>query len=267
MLILLEAIILGIIEGVTEFLPISSTGHLILAGDVLHFKDVENIFTVVVQLGSIAGVIWFYRQDLLSKTKGLFARQTEALRFWKLMIIATIPAGIAGVLIESSMDRFTVPGVVATSLILGGIVLWLVDRRPTNHAEKQIDIGAISFKQALLVGLGQCVAIIPGVSRSGATIVSGLATGLNRPTAAKFSFYLSIPVIIAAGAYKLLKHPEAVSQISGGPAALIVGVITAFITALVVISWLMRYISKNNFRPFAIYRIVLGVAILVWLAF
>lgn len=267
MLIILEAIILGIIEGITEFLPISSTGHLILAGEVLKFHDVENIFTVVVQLGSIAGVIWYYRRDLLSKVRGLFAREEQALRFWKLMLIATIPAGIIGLLIESSMDRFTTPVVVATSLIIGGIVLWAVDRKPTNKEEKQADIGSIGFKQALLVGFAQCVAIIPGVSRSGATIVGGLATGLNRPTAAAFSFYLSMPVIIMASGYKLVKHGDAVSQISGGPAALIAGVVAAFVTALFVIKWLMHYISKHNFRPFAYYRIALGVVILLWLAF
>lgn len=266
MFVILEAIILGIIEGLTEFLPISSTGHLILFGDLLHFKDVDDIFTVVIQLGAIAAIIWFYRVDLWQKTCGLFARDPQSLAFWRLMLVATIPAGIAGLLIESSMDKFTVPVVIAVSLIIGGIILWLVDRRPTNKTEKPADISTISVKQALLVGLGQCVAIIPGVSRSGATIVSGLATGLNRPTAAAFSFYLSIPVIVMASAYKLVKHGDAVSQISGGPAALIAGIVAAFVTALLAVKWLMHYISRHNFRPFAYYRIIVGVGILFWLA-
>lgn len=265
MSVFLIAIFLGLVEGITEFLPISSTGHLILAERATGFKDVKEIFTVVIQLGAIAAVIWFYRVDLLSKVKGLFAGSRSAINFWKLLVIATIPAGIFGLLLERNMSSLATPTVIAWALIIGGIILYLVDRKPVEASDKTLkpEIEKISTKQALLVGLGQSVAIIPGVSRSGATIVTGLSLGIDRATATAFSFYLSIPVLVLASAYKLLKHPEAIGQISGGPTTLVLGLVAAFITALASISWLLRYVSRHNFKPFAYYRIALGILILV----
>lgn len=261
---ILQAIILGIVEGLTEFLPVSSTGHLILAERALGFQDYQDVFTVVIQVGAIAAVIWFYRHDLIAKTIGLFRWQPAALRFWKLLAVATIPAGVFGLLLDSSMERITTPFVVALSLIVGGVILWLVDRGKV-HGQQEPKVDAITFKQALLVGLGQCVAIIPGVSRSGATIVSGLGVGLDRATATAFSFYLSIPVLVLASGYKLVKHGDAFGQISGGYVSLAVGLVAAFVTALLAVSWLLRYISRHNFRPFAYYRIALGIVILLLL--
>jgi undecaprenyl-diphosphatase len=263
---ILLAIILGVIEGITEFLPISSTGHLIVAEKIFNFKDVHDLFTVVVQLGAILAVVGFYWRDLLAKILGLFRWQADAVHFWKLLIIATIPAGVIGLILNKSMDNITTPLVVAISLILGGIVLWLVDRKPVTRSEEPIDISRISFKRALLIGLGQSVAIVPGVSRSGATIVTGLATGLNRPTATAFSFYLSIPVMILASGLKLFKDGDKLDQLAGGSPALIAGIITAFLTALLSINWLLRYIAHHNFKPFAYYRIAVGVIILLLLA-
>lgn len=263
---ILVAIVLGIVEGVTEFLPISSTGHLIVAERLLGFHDVQDLFTVVVQLGAILAVIAFYWRDLLSRVVGLLRWQSEALRFWRLLIVATIPAGIFGLLLNDSMDRITKPAVVATTLILGGIILWFVDRRPVKKTEQVADIGRIPYKKALIVGLGQSIAIIPGVSRSGATIVTGLGAGLNRPTATAFSFYLSIPVMVLASGLKLIKGGDQLGQLAGGTPALIAGVIAAFVTALLSVSWLLRYISHHNFRPFAYYRVVAGIAILLLLA-
>jgi undecaprenyl-diphosphatase len=264
------AIVLGIVEGFTEFLPISSTGHLIIAQDALNFKDNHDLFTVVVQLGAIAAVIWYYRHDLWEKITGLFKRESDALNFWKLLIIATVPAGIFGLLLDKSMQHITTPLVVAISLIIGGIILWIVDRKPVllHKARKEsVDFGEITTKRALIVGLAQCVAIIPGVSRSGATIVGGLGTGMNRPTATAFSFYLSIPVLILASAYKLYKYGGELHTLPGGAEALIIGLIFAFITALLAISWLLRYVSRHNFRPFAYYRIGVGILILVLLGY
>jgi undecaprenyl-diphosphatase len=266
MITLLQAAILGIIEGITEFLPISSTGHLILAENLMGFKDNHDLFTVVIQLGAIAAVIWFYRRDLAQKNAGLARRDPEAIRFWKILAIGTIPAGIVGLLLDKSMQTITTPGVVAAALIGGGIILWLVDRRPVpaeSAPDEKVDFREISTKRAWIVGIGQSLAILPGVSRSGATIVSGLATGMNRPTA--FSFYLSIPVLVLASAYKLAKYGGEVHSIPGGTGALVVGLIFAFVTALLTISWLLRYISHHSFRPFAYYRIGLGVLILVLL--
>lgn len=264
MIVILQVIILGIIEGLSEFLPISSTGHLILAQEVIGFQDYKELFTVVIQVGAIAAVIWYYRQDLISKTVGLFRKQPSALNFWKILVIGTAPALLIGFLLESYMDRIAVPGVIAVSLIVGGVVLWLVDhRRVAVSSQIQPKIEKISFKQAIIVGFSQCVALIPGVSRSGATIVGGLTTGLDRPTATAFSFYLSIPVLILASGYKLLKYDGGVSQIDGGWSSIIIGMIVSFIVALLAISWLLKYVSRHNFTLFAYYRIALGIAILI----
>ncbi len=262
---ILVALILGIVEGVTEFLPISSTGHLILTERLLGFKDVGDIFTVVIQLGAIVAIIWFYRSDLWNKTIGLFRGRAEAIAFWKLIIAGTIPAGIIGLGLEKSLESLTTPLVVAIALIIGGFILWAVDSKPVQRTGKvdQPDFTEISLKKALLVGLGQSVAIIPGVSRSGATIVTGLATGLSRTTATAFSFYLSIPVLVLASGLKLVKHGDQLSQIPGGALALVAGLIAAFATALLSVAWLLRYISRHNFRPFAYYRIALGSIILL----
>ncbi len=260
--IFLTAIILGIVEGITEFLPISSTGHLIVAEHLLGFTDVKDLFTVVIQVGAIAAVVWFYRQDLLEKTVGLFRKQAAALRFWKFLVIATIPAGLFGLALDKSMEKITTPAVVASALIIGGIILWLVDRKPVPRSHEQaVDFSQLTTKRALLVGLGQCLAIVPGVSRSGATIVSGLATGLSRPTATAFSFYLSIPVLVLASGFKIAKYHGSLSTLSGGVGALAVGMVCAFLTALLAVSWLLHYIAKHNFKPFAYYRIIAGLVI------
>lgn len=265
MFVLIEAIVLGIVEGLTEFLPISSTGHLIIAQHILNFEDAEEIFTVVIQVGAIAAVIWYFRQDLFRRVAALFRREKQAIRFWTLLAIGTIPAGMLGLLIDSQMEHITTPSVVAIALILGGIVLWLVDRKPVERKKDEPEIDKINFKQAWYVGIGQCLALIPGVSRSGATIMSGLFAGMDRATATAFSFYLSIPVLILASAYKLVKHNDAIGTISGGVPAILLGIVAAFFTALLAVAWLLKYISRHNFRPFAYYRIIVGVVLLVWL--
>ncbi len=266
MLALLQAVLLGIVEGITEFLPISSTGHLIVTQKLIGFQDHHDLYTVVIQVGAIAAVIWFYRQDLWQKTLGLFRRSAEAINFWKVLVVGTIPAGVLGLLFDKALETFTTPLVVAISLILGAVVLWLVDNKPVEATAAAKPLEHISLRKALLVGLGQCVAMIPGVSRSGATIVSGLAVGLNRPTATALSFYLSIPVLVLASAYKLAKYHSEIPNITGGLPALLVGLVVSFITALAAVSWLLRYVSRHNFRSFAIYRLVAGILILVLIA-
>lgn len=265
MIELLHALILGIVEGFTEFLPISSTGHLIVAQDFLGFKDVNDLFTVVIQLGAIAAVMWYYRQDLWSRTIGLFKRETAAIRFWTVIAVGCIPAALFGLFLDKHMNSITVPVVVATTLIIGGIIMWLVDRKPVHKHTDPVELGDITTKQAALIGLGQAVAIIPGVSRSGATIVSGLMTGLNRPTATAFSFYLAVPIMIAATGYKMLKYRADIAHLPGGLPALGVGVLASFIVALLAISWLLKYIAHNNFKMFAYYRIAAGLVILAML--
>lgn len=266
MIHILQSLFLGIVEGLTEFLPISSTGHLIVAEKVLGYKDINDLFTVVVQVAAIAAVVWFYRHDLIEKTIGFFKRDKTALNFWKILVIGTIPAGLFGLALDKSMNKLTTPTIVATSLIIGGIILWLVDRKPVDKNHVEADLATITTKQAALIGLGQAVAIIPGVSRSGATIVSGLALKLNRTTATAFAFYLSIPVMVLASGYKLTKYHNDVAQLPGGTPALAVGLIAAFVTALLAVSWLLRYIAHHNFKPFAYYRIAAGVVILALVA-
>lgn len=259
---LFQAFILGVIEGFTEFLPISSSGHLIVAEKVIGFHDNHDLFTVVIQMGAIAAVIWFYRHDLIDKSVGLFRGSKAALAFWKVLVISTIPAGIFGLLLDKHMQSITTPFVVAVALILGGIILWLVDRKPVRKHDDPVELEHITTKQAVLIGLGQSLAIVPGVSRSGATIVSGLLTKLNRPTATAFSFYLSIPVMVLASGYKIAKYHADISTLPGGWSALAVGLLGAFVMALLAVSWLLRYIAHHNFKSFAIYRIVIGCILL-----
>lgn len=258
----LQALILGIIEGITEFLPISSTGHLLLSQELMNFKDSHELFTVVIQVGAIAAVIWYYRKDLIAKTAGLLSKEKGAINFWKIMALGTLPAGVIGLAFDKVSSAISVPVVIALALIIGGVILWLVDNKPVHGKDDPIELEQITARQALLIGLGQCVAMIPGVSRSGATIVSGLAVKLNRTTATAFSFYLSIPVLVLASAYKLAKYSSDVPNISGGWTSIAVGLVAAFFTALLAVSWLLRYIAHHNFKPFAIYRIVLGIIIL-----
>lgn len=260
---LLQAIFLGIIEGLTEFLPISSTGHLVVAERVIGYKDAAELFTVVVQLGAIAAVIWYYRKDLIEKVKGLFADDKKVQRFWVNWIAATIPAGIAGLLFADQLSKFATIKTVAVSLIMGGIVIWLVETYHKPRPAKELpQFESLTTKQALQVGFYQIISLIPGVSRSGATIMGGLLSGLDRVTATAFSFYLSMPLLVLASGYKLVKDGDKISQITGGSPALVVSTITAFVAALVVVKWLLHFVARNDFKPFAYYRVVVGVFIL-----
>lgn len=260
---ILQAIILGIIEGLTEFLPISSTGHLIIAERVMGYKDAAELFTVVIQIGSIAAVLWHYRKDLIDKVAGLVGGDKPTRRFWQIWVLATIPAGIAGLLFEKKLSNFATPKIVAISLIIGGLIIWAIEtyHRP-KPAKKEAQFTTLSTKQALQVGCYQILSLIPGVSRSGATIMGGLVSGLDRVTATAFSFYLSMPILVLAAGYKLAKDGHKISQVTGGPAALIVGTLAAFVSGVAVVNWLLKYVASHDFKPFAYYRITLGLVIL-----
>ncbi|HYF96861.1 MAG TPA: undecaprenyl-diphosphate phosphatase [Patescibacteria group bacterium] len=263
-----KAIILGVVEGFTEFLPISSTGHLIVAEEVLSYKDTAEIFTVVVQTGAILAVIWFYRHDLASKISGLIKRDAVTTRFWLNWIIATIPAGLAGFLLQDQISKYALASTVGVALIAGGILIWLIEtyHKPAKNIGEKARMDKLSPMQAIKIGAFQILALIPGVSRSGATIMGGLLSGLDRVTATAFSFYLSIPILILAGAYQLIRGHDELNTVEGGVAALVAGTVAAFLTALLVIRWLLRYIYKHDFKIFAYYRIVLGLIILAALA-
>lgn len=265
MMDILRAILLGIIEGFTEFLPISSTGHIIISQDLIGYKDTAQIFTVVIQLGALGAVLWFYRKDLSQKTVGLLRRDKKTLSFWKNWILATIPAGLIGVLaMESGLGIADSLSVIAAALIIGGIAMWIIETHAiVEPVKKSAQLDKLSTKQAFQIGCYQVLALIPGVSRSGSTIMGGLLSGLDRLTATAFSFYLSIPILLLAGFYKLFKGYDDLSTISGGGMALLAGTLASFVTAFFVIGWLLKYVSKHDFKVFAYYRIVLGIIILL----
>jgi undecaprenyl-diphosphatase len=262
---ILQAIILGVIEGLTEFLPISSTGHLIVAEDLMNYKDTAEIFAVVIQMGAIAAVLWFYRLDLIRKINGLLKREEKIVKFWLNWVIATIPAGLAGFILQDQISKYAVTMTVSIALILGGIAIWLIEtyHTPTKNPSGEAKLESMTVSQATKVGLYQILALIPGVSRSGATIMGGLLSGMDRITATVFSFYLSIPILVLACSYKLVKGRHDLDTVAGGGPALAVGTIAAFITALLAISWLLKYVSHHDFKPFAYYRIILGTIILL----
>lgn len=261
---ILQAILLGVIEGFTEFLPISSTGHLLITQDLIGYKDTAEIFTVVVQMGALGAVLWYYRSDLMQKVSGLLKGEKKVVNFWKVWILATIPAATAGILIESQLSYIGTPAVIAVALITGGIIIWLIETyHHTKPSKTEPQFNSLSTKQAVQIGFYQVLALVPGVSRSGATIMGGVLSGLDRVTATAFSFYLSIPILLLAGLYKLVKGHDDLATISGGGLALIAGTVAAFVTAFIVIGWLLKYVSKHDFKIFAYYRIVLGLLILV----
>lgn len=267
----IQAIVLGIVEGLTEFLPISSTGHLIVAEQAVGYKDTAELFTVVVQLGAIAAVAVYYWHDLWKKVFGLFRNKRLAKLFWLNLVIATMPAGFLGLLLDSVQTKFAKPLVVAIMLIAGGVVLWLVEEyhRPPKSApplNNQPNLDKVTKKQAWQIGLIQTISIVPGVSRSGASIVGGLLSGLDRRTATAFSFYLALPIMILASGLKLAKHHSQISDLPGGGGALLLAVAAAFITALLAMRWLLKYVSGHSFKPFAYYRIGFGLLILFLLA-
>lgn len=267
-----QAVLLGVVEGLTEFLPISSTGHLIVAEHLLGYRDTGEVFTIVVQLGAILAVVWFYWKLLWTKVTQLFQGRTDARRFWINLVVASLPAAVVGLLFEKMIKAALFsPLTVAVSLIVGGIVLWWVESRPhaASHLESETgtvpepDLDALTIKQAALIGAAQAIAVIPGVSRSGASIVGGLLTGLDRVTATAFSFFLGLPILGAAGIYSLYKARHALGTVPGGSAALSLGTVVAFVTALLSVSWLLRYVSAHNFKGFAAYRVVFGLLLLI----
>lgn len=262
---ILKAIILGIVEGFTEFLPISSTGHLIVAQDVIKYKDTAEIFTVVCQTGAILAVIWFYRTDLAARISGLINRDKQTIAFWQCWVLATIPAATVGFIFQDKISKYAVATTVAIALIIGGILIWLIENyhKAAKASGEKAKLEKLTLSQSLKIGLYQILALVPGVSRSGATIMGGLLSGLDRVTATAFSFYLSIPILLVAGAYQLATGYDQLNTVAGGGWALLAGTISAFITALLAISWLLKYVSKHDFKPFAYYRVILGIIILL----
>jgi undecaprenyl-diphosphatase len=256
---LLHALILGLVEGLTEFLPVSSTGHLILAGDLLHFNDEKGkLFEIVIQFAAILAVMWEYRVRLAHVLAGLPGDPT-ARRFVINLAIAFLPAAVLGLLFHHAIKSalFT-PLVVATTFILGGFVILWAERR--QHQIRVHTVDTMTALDALKVGVAQSFALIPGTSRSGATIIGGLLFGLSRQAATEFSFFLAIPTITAATVYDLYKERALLSADDLGMWA--VGFVAAFVSAFFCVRWLLRYISTHDFVPFAWYRIAFGIVVI-----
>ena len=266
--ILLIAIILGIVEGVTEFLPVSSTGHLILATELLGF-DAEKwaAFNVIIQLGAILAIVVLYWRTFWAVLEGILRNNPMSWRFVRNVLIGFLPSAIIGVILISKIELLLGNAeVVAWALIAGGIAILLIEKfvKPGEI----VGVAEMPLKTVLGIGLIQCLSMIPGVSRSGATILGGLSLGVERRTAAEFSFFLAIPTMSGATTLELIKHHDTLlSGASGvGFTTVAVGFVVSFIVAIVVVKGFVHYISRHGFWPFAWYRIVAGAAALAWLA-
>lgn len=265
--LLIQAVIMGIVEGITEFLPISSTGYLILSADVMQFwdKDKVDLFVVVVQLGAILAVIYDYWGRLWQALMGLITGKAEGLsnprQLGLSLIVATIPVMIVGFTFADQIKAYLFnPITVAIMLIIGGLLIFYVEKRPKTIVAHEAE--EISLKTALLIGLFQCLALIPGTSRSGSTIIGALWLGVSRKASAEFSFFLGIPVIIGAALLDLLKHGDVLTS-SEDWLVLGVGTVVSFIVALLCIRWLVEWVSRRDFTIFAWLRIVTGVLVLI----
>jgi undecaprenyl-diphosphatase len=260
-ILLLKSLILGVVEGITEFIPVSSTGHLILAGDLIGFDDEKaKAFEVFIQLGAILSVLWLYRQKIFGVIKDISSSK-ENRSFTGNILIAFLPAAFIGLLVHRYIKTYLFnPVTVAGALIAGGIAIILIEKMDHQAHVKEVD--HVTLQQAIGTGIAQCLALFPGVSRSGATIMGGLIIGFDRRVAVEFSFFLAIPTMFAATGYDLLKSLNVLST-SDIPLFL-VGFTTAFFSALIVIKAFLGYVSKHNFSGFAYYRIVFGLLVLAF---
>ncbi|HLS43661.1 MAG TPA: undecaprenyl-diphosphate phosphatase [Paenalcaligenes sp.] len=280
-LYLLKAAFLGIIEGFTEFIPVSSTAHLLLLVEWINFpSDSNKVFEVVIQFGSILAVIWLFRARIWQLVKGTFTGDRVEMMFTRNLLIAFLPAAVIGSLtIQYIKMLFHNPLVFVFTLVIGGFIMLWVERKPayakdvdgkidssvtaTSERATAYSLETITWKQALIVGFAQCVAMVPGTSRSGATIVGGMLAGIHRKTATEFSFFLAMPTMLAATVYDLYRNGGALSADQSW--AIVVGFVAAFFSALFLVKAVLRFVSRHTYRPFAWYRIALGLVVLVWL--
>ncbi len=259
----LVAFFLGIIEGLTEFLPVSSTGHLIIAGRWLTFSDpaFENMFNIVIQFGAILAVVFYFWHDIFPFTRDA-QKNKRIWKLWGLIVIAFLPAAVIGVCIDDWMEAHLFnPVSVAIALITGAVLIFIAEAKSSRQG-LVAEPAQISVRLALAVGLFQCLAMWPGMSRSASTIIGAVFCGFARPLAAEFSFLLGIPTIMGASFFKLLKAGFDFSAYQWVILAL--GTVVSFITALVVVKFFMSYLKKYSLRPFAVYRILLGIAVLIF---
>jgi undecaprenyl-diphosphatase len=261
---LANALLLGVVEGLTEFLPVSSTGHLILVSDLLGLNDEKGkVFDIVIQLGAILAVCWEYRARFARAFSGLASERVQQ-RFAANLAVAFLPAAAVGLAFQSQIKAYLFnPTSVAVALIAGAIVIFLVERWYERHGAPTVtSVDAMTWKDALKVGLAQCFSLIPGTSRSGATIMGGMLFGLSRQTATEFSFFLAVPIMFAATGYQVVKYRDIFTAADLAPFAL--GFAVSFVAALVAVKALIRYVAHHDFRAFAWYRIALGIVVLLY---
>lgn len=258
-IVALKALVMGIVEGLTEFLPISSTGHLILVGSLLGMHDEKaKVFDVVIQTGAMLAIVWEYRSRFLRVLTNAFS-DPVAQRFIVNVLVAFLPAAVLGLLLGSAIKAYLFyPIPVAIALIVGGFIILWVERRPQHVRVETVD--DMTWRDALKIGFAQTLALIPGTSRSGATIIGGMLFGLSRRAATEFSFFLAVPTLIGAGVYDLVKNRHLLDLSDLGPFA--IGSVASFISAFVCVRWLLRYITTHDFTIFAWYRIVFGFMVL-----
>lgn len=261
LLIIIKALILGLIEGLTEFLPISSTGHLIVFGSLINFHGKENVFEIAIQLGAVLAVLVEYRQKFIHVVSHI-GKDVAVNRFVLNLAIAFIPAAVVGLLFGKHIEKLLFnPVSVATALVVGGLAILWIEKRALKHSLRVYQVEDMTPKDALAVGLVQILALIPGTSRSGSTIMGGMWWGLERKTATEFSFFLAVPIMVAATGYKLFKHYDAFTSDDLGLIA--IGFVAAFAAAMLAIRALLKFVASKNYVPFAYYRIVFGGVILL----
>jgi len=266
-LLFLKAALMGIVEGLTEFLPISSTGHLILANSLISFSastgaDKAKVFEIAIQSGAIFAVILVYIQRIKDTLLGL-GSDPKAQRFALNVIVGFIPAVIMGLAVGKVVkEHLFTPTIVAVTFILGGVIILIAERLAAQRQQERVEtMDDMTLLDAIKVGIIQCLALVPGTSRSGATIIGGMLMGLSRKAATDFSFFLGIPTLVGAGVYSLYKERALLS--ADDVPLFSVGLVFAFVSAWICVRWLIRYVSSHNFVPFAWYRIAFGILILV----
>ena len=264
--LLLTAILLGIVEGLTEFLPVSSTGHLILAAELLGYDAATwATFNVIIQLGAILAVIVLYWRTFWAVALGVFGREPTSFRFIGNLLLAFLPSAVLGLILIDRIEALLENAqVVCVALILGGIAILVIEAL-VKAPDEEPGVAAVPWKKALGVGVIQCLSMIPGVSRSGATIMGALSLGIERRTAAEFSFFLAVPTMVGATTLSVFKHSDELASGRVDWGLIGVGFVVSFIVAIAVIRWFVGIVSKHGFAPFAWYRIVAGSLALVWL--
>ncbi|MFR1710391.1 MAG: undecaprenyl-diphosphate phosphatase [Clostridium sp.] len=260
--LLFKAIIVAVVEGITEFIPVSSTGHMIIVGDIIDFKgEFANLFSIVIQLGAILAIVVLYKQKIFSSVLGVFKLKKESIKFWINIIVACIPAAVIGMLFEERIDKYLFNTFTVSLALVFGAILMLLSEGHFKDKEKTEDVDNITFPQAFGVGIFQCLALWPGMSRSASTIIGGWFSGLSTVVATEFSFFLALPVMIGASGLKLFKYGDILNK--GEIIVLTIGFMVAFLSALVCVEKFIDYLKRKPIKGFAYYRIVLGIILLV----